>query len=36
MAGKCQTEMDVIEVCFDHGMRRLHAESVLKALKDET
>ena len=35
LAGKCPTEQDVIEVCFDHGMRRQHAEPVLKALKDE-
>jgi len=35
LAGKCPTEQDVIEFCFDQGMLRQHAAPVLKALKDE-
>lgn len=31
--GAVKTEADVIDVCFQHGVRRQHAEPVLKALK---
>lgn len=31
--GEVRTEADVIDVCFQHGVRRQHAETVLKALK---
>lgn len=33
--GECPSEVEVIEVCFDHGVTRQHAEPVLKRLKDE-
>ncbi|GJL63449.1 MAG: hypothetical protein NPIRA04_21030 [Nitrospirales bacterium] len=32
--GSISTELDVIQVCFDHGMKRKHAEPVLKKLKE--
>ena len=35
LAGKCPTEREIIELCFDHGVRRQHAEPVIKALKTE-
>jgi three-Cys-motif partner protein len=33
--GLLTDEADVIQVCFDHGVRRQHAETVLKKLKAE-
>jgi three-Cys-motif partner protein len=33
-AGAVKTEADVIDVCFQHGVKRGHAEAVLKDLKD--
>jgi len=35
LAGKCSNEQDVVDICFEHGVRRQHAESVLKRLKEE-
>ena len=32
---KISNERDVIQVCFDHGMKRQHAELILKKLKNE-
>ena len=34
-SGLVKTEADVISVCFEHGVRRQHSESVLKTLKAE-
>jgi three-Cys-motif partner protein len=34
-SGLVKTEADVIAVCFEHGVKRQHSESVLKALKAE-
>ncbi|MBI5385107.1 MAG: three-Cys-motif partner protein TcmP [Verrucomicrobia bacterium] len=33
--GALKTELDVVRVCFDHGVRRQHAEPVLAKLKKE-
>ena len=33
--GRISTELDVIQVCFDHGMKRQHAEPILIKLKNE-
>jgi three-Cys-motif partner protein len=33
--GRCQTERDVIQICFDHGVTRQHCRSVLAKLKEE-
>jgi hypothetical protein len=35
LAGKCPHEAAIVEICFEHGVRRQHAESVLEALKKE-
>jgi three-Cys-motif partner protein len=34
-AGELSNEIDVMKLCFDHGVRRRHAESVLAKLKRE-
>jgi three-Cys-motif partner protein len=34
-SGAVHDEADVIRVCFEHGVKRQHAESVLRRLKDE-
>jgi len=31
--GRCQTEREVIQICFDHGVTRQHSSSVLAKLK---
>lgn len=33
--GRISDELDVVQVCFDHGMKRQHAEPVLKKLKEK-
>jgi three-Cys-motif partner protein len=33
--GLCQTERDVIQICFDHGVTRQHSSPVLAKLKTE-
>ena len=33
--GQLKTELDVARVCFEHGVRRQHAEPVLTKLKKE-
>ena len=33
--GSLTNELDVIQICFEHGMKRQHAEPVLKKLKRE-
>jgi three-Cys-motif partner protein len=33
--GLCQTERDVVQICFDHGVTRQHSSPVLAKLKKE-
>jgi len=33
--GRLKTELDVVQVCFGHGVKRQHAETVLMKLKKE-
>lgn len=35
LTGKCANELEVVEVCFQHGVKRQHAEVVLRQLKTE-
>jgi three-Cys-motif partner protein len=35
LTGKCPDEETIVEVCFDHGVRRQHAEPVIERLKKE-
>ena len=35
LAGKCPDESAIVEICFEHGVRRQHAEPVISALKSE-
>ncbi len=35
LTGKCANEMEVVEVCFGHGVKRQHSEDVLRQLKSE-
>jgi three-Cys-motif partner protein len=35
LSGKCTNERDVVGICFDHGVRRRHAQVVLETLKSE-
>lgn len=35
LTGKCVNELEVVEVCFQHGVKRQHAEAVLRHLKTE-
>jgi three-Cys-motif partner protein len=35
LTGTCDNEMKVVEVCFKHGVKRQHAENVLKNLRAE-
>jgi hypothetical protein len=35
LAGKCRTESAVVDICFGHGVKRQHAEPLLKRLKKE-
>ena len=33
--GQCQSERDVIQICFDHGVTRQHGRPILAKLKKE-
>lgn len=33
LSGKCKNELEVVELCFKHGVKRQHAEEVLRELK---
>lgn len=35
LAETCRNEMDVVRICFEHGVTRKHAEPVLQRLKTE-
>ena len=32
-SGRCQTERDVIQICFEHGVTRQHSRPILAKLK---
>jgi three-Cys-motif partner protein len=34
LAGRCPNESSVVDICFEHGVKRQHAEPVLKRLKE--
>jgi hypothetical protein len=35
LQGKCVHESEVVDICFKHGVKRKHAESVLRNLKSK-
>jgi len=35
LKGKCTNELEAVEICFKHGVRRQHAEALFKRLKGD-
>ncbi len=33
LSGQCSNELEAVEICFKHGVKRQHAEAILKKLK---